>query len=141
MLDGRELDGLLGYHLRFANSVVTRDFLQQMRVLGLSQKTFATLTLIRSNPGVSQVELARHLRMDKATMTTVVDRLRSDGLVELRDAADDKRRRPMFLTDDGEAVWKTGKKRAIDHEKKFRDLFTSEERAILVAALKRISRY
>lgn len=138
-VDGSQLEGLLGFNLRVANAVLTRDFLRQLKVLGLTQKSFATLTLIRANPGVAQVELARYLKIDRATMTATVDRLRTENFVELRDSEHDRRRRDLHLTADGEAIWLAARRRVVEHERKFVDLFTSAGLDAFMEGLRRIS--
>ena len=62
-----ELDDLLGYHLRRAQGAMHRDFMTAVAAFELTQKQAATLWLIQANPGVSQVEVAAALGMDRAT--------------------------------------------------------------------------
>ena len=76
-----ELDGLLGYQLRRAQGAMHRDFMAAVADFGLTQKQAAALWLIQANGGVSQVEVAAALGMDRATMMAVTDRLEDRGFV------------------------------------------------------------
>src|ERR1041384_3832410 len=81
-----ELDSLLGYLLRRAQGAMHRDFMAAIAEFALTQKQVATLWLIHANPGVSQVEVAAALGMDRATMMSVTDRLQARGLLVLNRA-------------------------------------------------------
>ena len=76
-----ELDSLLGYLLRRAQGAMHRDFMDAVADFGLTQKQAAALWLIQANGGVSQVEVAAALGMDRATMMAVTDRLEDRGFV------------------------------------------------------------
>jgi DNA-binding MarR family transcriptional regulator len=71
--------------------------------LGPSQ--FNVLNLLRLHPGgLSQTELSRELIMHRSNVTGLVDRLERRGLVERKDAADDRRAYRVVLTDEGSAL-------------------------------------
>jgi hypothetical protein len=79
-----ELDSLLGYTLRRAQGAMHRDFMAAVSDFGLTQKQAAVLWLIQANGGVSQVEVAAALGMDRATMMALTDRLEDRGFVKAR---------------------------------------------------------
>jgi len=132
-----ELDGLLGYLLRRAQGAMHRDFMAAVAEFALTQKQAATLWLIQANPGVSQVEVASALGMDRATMMSVTDRLEDRGFVIRKRSATDRRRQELYLTPSGQSTLRKCKTRIGEHEDKFGALFTSAELAVLVDALKR----
>lgn len=131
------LDGLLGYLLRRAQGAMHRDFMAAVAEFALTQKQAATLWLIQSNPGVSQVEVASGLGMDRATMMSVTDRLEDRGFVIRKRSSTDRRRQELYLTPAGQNTLRKCKARISDHEDKFGALFTKAELAALVEALKR----
>jgi len=132
-----ELDGLLGYLLRRAQGAMHRDFMAAVAEFALTQKQAATLWLIQANPGVSQVEVAAALGMDRATMMSVTDRLEDRGFVIRKRSTVDRRRQELYLTPAGLSTLRKCKARVAQHEQKFSDLFTKVELASLLDALKR----
>jgi DNA-binding MarR family transcriptional regulator len=132
-----ELDSLLGYLLRRAQGAMHRDFLVAVSEFGLTQKQAAALWLIQANGGVSQVEVAAALGMDRATMMAVTDRLEDRGFVIRKRSTTDRRRQELYLTPSGQSTLKKCKLRIADHEEKFRGMFNARELASLLDALKK----
>ncbi|MEO8063621.1 MAG: MarR family transcriptional regulator [Pseudomonadota bacterium] len=132
-----ELDGLLGYLLRRAQGAMHRDFMAAVAEFALTQKQVATLWLIKANPGVSQVEVAAMLGMDRATMMSITDRLEGRGFVIRKRSTVDRRRQELYLTPAGRNTLRKCKTRIAEHEENFSRLFTRAELASLLDALKR----
>lgn len=132
-----ELDGLLGYHMRRAQGAMHRDYMASVAGLDLTQKQTATLWLINSNPGVSQVSIASALGMDRATMMSVTDRLEDRGLLIRKRSEVDRRRQELYLTPAGQTMLRKVKSRIAEHEARFKALFKPAELAALVEALQR----
>ena len=132
-----DMDGLLGYQLRRAQGAMHRDFMAAVAEFALTQKQMATLWLIQANPGVSQVEVAAALGMDRATMMSVTDRLEDRGLVIRKRSTVDRRRQELYLTPAGQSTLRKCKARIAEHEDKFSALFTRAELQSLLDALKR----
>lgn len=135
-LDG--LPDLLGFHLRLAHVSMYRDFTVSMAEFELTQKQCATLQLIGSNPGVSQVDLASTLGTDRATMMAMIDRLEQRGLVVRRRSSADRRRQELNLTPEGETVLDRAKRAITKHERRFTSRFTAEELKALYNGLSRL---
>lgn len=132
-----ELDSLLGYQLRRAQGAMHRDFMAAVAEFELTQKQMATLWLIQANAGVSQVEVAAALGMDRATMMALTDRLEDRGFVIRKRSSIDRRRQELYLTPAGQSTLRKCKSRIAAHEVKFREMFTAAELASLVDALKK----
>jgi MarR family transcriptional regulator, organic hydroperoxide resistance regulator len=132
-----ELDCLLGYLLRRAQGAMHRDFLATVSDFGLTQKQAAALWLIQANSGVSQVEVAAALGMDRATMMAVTDRLEDRGFVIRKRSSTDRRRQELYLTPSGQSTLRKCKLRIAEHEEKFSAMFTASELAALLGALKK----
>jgi DNA-binding MarR family transcriptional regulator len=132
-----ELDSLLGYLLRRAQGAMHRDFLTAVAAFGLTQKQAAALWLIQANGGVSQVEVAAALGMDRATMMAVTDRLEDRGFVTRKRSSVDRRRQELYLTPSGQTTLRKCKTRIAEHEEKFRAMFTAPELAALLGALRK----
>jgi DNA-binding MarR family transcriptional regulator len=130
-----ELDGLLGYRIRRAQGAMHRDYMSTVSGLDLTQKQTATLWLINSNPGVSQVSVASALGMDRATMMSVTDRLEERSLLIRKRSTVDRRRQELYLTPAGLSMLRKAKNRIAAHEARFKALFKPAELTALLAAL------
>jgi MarR family transcriptional regulator for hemolysin len=74
----------------------------QFRELGLSQARWGVLfELSRSEPA-TQIELARVLAIEPATLVRLLDGLENAGLIERRPSAEDRRAKTLHLT---EVAW------------------------------------
>jgi MarR family transcriptional regulator, organic hydroperoxide resistance regulator len=135
-----DLENILGFHMRLANVAVFQDYQVTMAGLALTPKQFAVLELIESNPGASQIDLAHCLRMDKASMMALVNKLEGRNAIERRQSEVDRRRQELFITADGIALATTAKKLREAHETRFKERFSTEELADLVSYLQRIYR-
>jgi DNA-binding MarR family transcriptional regulator len=132
-----ELDGLLGYRLRRAQGAMHRDYMAAVSGLNLTQKQTATLWLINSNPGASQVSIAAALSMDRATMMSVVDRLEDRQLVIRKRSTIDRRCQELYTTPAGQAMLRKLRTRITQHEARFKALFKPAELTTLLAALQK----
>ncbi|MEO8020170.1 MAG: MarR family winged helix-turn-helix transcriptional regulator [Pseudomonadota bacterium] len=134
----QELDGLLGYQLRRAQGAMHRDFLASLTGLELTQKQAASLWLIESNGGASQVSIAAALGMDRATMMAVVDRLEDRGFVIRKRSSVDRRRQELYTTPAGQRALRRARHLIAEHEARFTALFKPAELIALLTALQKI---
>src|SRR5579859_1529746 len=75
--------------------LVTRTIRAEMRRhrgSNLSVPQFRTLAYIGRHPGTSLSEVADHIELTRATMSTMIDRLNARGLGMRQYATDDRRR-------------------------------------------------
>ena len=89
---------------------LNRELRREIHSLGVTGGQVALLVQIEREPGLGIRELATRLRMSPAGMSKYVGRLEAAGLVE-RTALADKRRVGLRLTDQGERVLRSVKKR------------------------------
>lgn len=133
-----ELDSLLGFHLRLAQATLYRDFAASLTTLELTQRQFATLELVRANPGASQAHLARVLTLDRPAMMAVVDRLEQRGLVLRERSASDRRRQEIHLTEAGRSLLEKATRRVRRHDARFLSRFSRADAKALIGWLRRI---
>ncbi len=74
----------------------------QFRDLGLSQARWSVLLEISRNQEATQIELARTLEIEAASLVRLLDGLENAGLIERRPSAEDRRAKTLHLT---EAAW------------------------------------
>lgn len=132
------LEQVLGFHLRLANVAVFQDFQATMSGLALTPKQFAVLELIDNNAGASQIDFAQCLRMDKATMMALVNKLEGRGAIERRPSQVDRRRQELFVTEEGQRLLAEAKALRHGHEARFTDRFSEGELEQLITFLRRI---
>ena len=132
------LDGVVGFHIRLAHGAVYRHFTETFTALDLTQKQVSALWLVSDNPGVSQIELGRRLRMDRATTMTIVNRLQDRDFMRRERSESDRRKQALYLTGAGEAALRQAKHAVDEHEGWLKRRFTPQETEKLVELLARI---
>lgn len=98
------LPRLLGYNLRRAHQASWRTYVGVIGENNIRPGLFSLLVLVKSNPGIAQIELGTHLGVDKASIVALLDRLERVGLIERRRSTRDRRRQGISLTVGGEAA-------------------------------------
>jgi DNA-binding MarR family transcriptional regulator len=132
------LQSLVGYNLRRAHVTIARDFQRHVGQGKVRTVIFSILVLAESDPGIAQVDLARQLALDKASVVALIDRLETADLVERRRSVQDRRRQGLFLTPVGSTRLQVLKDEVLRHERRFAERYTAAELAQLVGLLQRI---
>jgi DNA-binding MarR family transcriptional regulator len=96
-IDFDELPGYVGYQVRRTQAKIFADFEVALANLDFTPGSFGVLTLIRANPGITQVALAAAFGVDKSTMSPVIVRLEKRGLVRREVLASDRRCHALYL--------------------------------------------
>ncbi len=79
---------------------------RHIRSLGLTPPQFDVVATLGNTGGLTCAELSRATLVTKGTLTGVLDRLQTKGLIERRPEASDRRRVRIRLTSRGEAVFR-----------------------------------
>jgi len=132
------LQSLLGFNVRRAQVVLSRDFQKQVGQGKVRPVVFCILVLAEAQPGIAQVDLTRKLALDKASVVALVDRIEGAGLVERRRSTLDRRRQGLFLTPLGLQRLKSLKDDVARHERHFQERYSAEEFAMLLGLLRRL---
>lgn len=100
------IQSMPGHLIRRLQQISVSIFQDHMQGLGLdlTPVQFATLSALRETPGVDQATLAGLVAHDRVTLSGVLNRLVSRGLVERRVNPHDRRARRLALTAAGEAL-------------------------------------
>src|SRR5215470_13398223 len=96
-IDFDELPGYVGYQVRRSQAKIFADFEAALANVDLTPGSFGVLTLIRANPGITQVALAAAFGVDKSTMSPVIVRLEKRGLIRREVLASDRRRQALYF--------------------------------------------
>ena len=134
------LNDVVGLHVGFANSAIVKHFLQTLSPLGLTPKQTAILWLIQENPDVAKADLARLLKVERATMQAMVNSLSERALIVSRPAETDGRRVRMALSDEGVRILAAAQDAVARHEAWIRGKFSPEELELFVRLAQRLYR-
>lgn len=133
-----ELPKLIGYHIRLAQVAIFKDFAAALGNEQVTPGLYGVLTVIGTNPGLKQTELAGAVQLDRSTVVTVIDKLEKRGLVERRQAEGDRRSNAIHLTADGTALLARIKPLVRQHEARLTEQLTDDERQTLTRLLGKI---
>ncbi len=136
--DVAELDEIVGMHIALANAAAYRHFMESFSDLELTQKQVAILWLVETYPGIAQTDIAKILRMDRATLMAIVNRLETRKYLARGRSTADRRRQTLALCPDGEAMLGRAKIAIREHEDWLKGQFTEREQKTLIELLKRI---
>jgi DNA-binding MarR family transcriptional regulator len=95
--DFDELPSYVGYQVRRAQAKIFADFEATLGNVDFTPGSFGVLTLIRANPGITQVALAAAFGVDKSTMSLVIFRLEKRGLIRREVLPSDRRCHALYL--------------------------------------------
>lgn len=132
------LNDVVGFHIRLAHGAVYRHFTETFIDLDLTQKQVSALWLVGDHPGISQIELGRRLRMDRATTMTIVNRLQERDYMRRERSESDGRKQALYLTEPGTSALGRAKDCIAAHEAWLKSRFTPAEAEKLVEMLARI---
>ena len=96
-IDFDELPSYVGYQVRRTQAKIFAEFETALAGADLTPGSFGVLTLIRANPGITQVALAAAFGVDKSTMSPVIVRLEKRGLIRREVLTSDRRRQALYF--------------------------------------------
>lgn len=91
----------MGYNLRHAHGVQKQRFAAVFGPLGIRPVTLSVLGTIYENPGITQAELGKKLRIKRANIVPVMAELEGRGLIVRRPSDNDRRAHVVALTPAG----------------------------------------
>ena len=133
-----EIRNIVGFHIRLAHGAVYRHFMESFAHLDLTQKQVSVLWLVDDHPDIAQTDLAKRMRMDRATTMAIVNRLESRGYLVRGKSSSDGRKQTLNLTESGRKALVTAKAAIWQHERWLKSRFTEREIAKLIELLTRI---
>ena len=136
-----ELERIMGFHISLAELAIKAHFQKNYAHLGLTQKQIAVLWLVNSCPGIIQVDIARMLRVQRATIAGVVTILTARGLLRRAGpGTEDARHVPLELTDEGRAALTESKVAIEKHENWVKQRLTAADQRAIATLMGKIYR-
>ncbi|HMM51010.1 MAG TPA: MarR family transcriptional regulator [Burkholderiaceae bacterium] len=135
-----DLPQLLGYQIRQVQTALFKDFSDSSADIRVTPGEFSLLTLIDTNPGVSQTALMSVYKVDKSTLSLSIRGLQKRGLVRRVRGQLDQRFQSLWLTEAGVQSLQRIRRQVDRQERAMDACLRSGERAQLLDMLTRIRR-
>ncbi len=129
------LENHLGYFLRRAQIAVFQDFIRTLAEIDIGPAQYSVLTVIGSNRGPSQAEVADLLGIERARLVRMLDRLERRGLTIRQPSSTDRRSHALQLTPHGQKLFKRAKALAATHEARLIGRLGAAHHKLLLKAL------
>ena len=113
-------------------------FLRETQAFGVTPVHFAALQTVASQPGIDQRSLARTVGLDTSTITGVIDRLESRGLLVRSASPEDRRVRQLTPTDAAIQLLAAIAPSTLSAQKLVLDPLSEDEQAELTRMLRKL---
>jgi DNA-binding MarR family transcriptional regulator len=134
-VDFDELPTYIGYLVRRTQAKIFGEFEATLKDMDFTPGSFGVLTLIRSNPGVTQVSLAAAFGVDKSTLSPVIVRLEKRGLIGRHVLASDRRYHGLFFAASAEPAFLAAREKVRAFEAGVAQRLSKAEQRALVRLL------
>lgn len=132
------LSELLDYRIRSAQLFTFERFRHLATHLGITSGQAGALVLIANNPGISQANLARAMRIERATMGTTISRMIDHGWVDRLQNSGNRRAYALFLSTKGTALMENLLPIMKEHDRLIKSNLTDEEAQTLNSLLQKM---
>src|SRR5262245_10727298 len=123
------LEAMLGYELRRASAAVMNTVAAALEPLDLRWSEASMLMMLGANPGCTQSEVARTLRVQAANLVPIINRLELLGALKRTPKA--RRAIALVLTKQGDTLLKQVKQIMAQHEERLGRGLSKETQAKL----------
>jgi DNA-binding MarR family transcriptional regulator len=129
-----------GFMIRRAHQIAVSVFLEETGELGITNRQYGILFVVKQQPGLDQISVAKLLGLDRSTTGMVVAKLEQAGLVERCIGRSDRRRHSLALTPAGEKMLERLDAPARRAQTRLLSAFTPQERTQFLALLDKLTR-
>jgi DNA-binding MarR family transcriptional regulator len=129
----------VGYAIRRAQMRIYDDFYAALADLDTTPTRFTLMLLIRENPRIRSVDLARALGVARSGMVRLIDELEQRGLISREVDQRDRRNQSLVLTGHGSRMLSRIEKAVEEHEVRVTGKLSESERKKLLELLLSIS--
>lgn len=96
--------GMPGHLIRRAQQIAVSIFLEECASLDLTPVQYAALVAIDDNPDIDATRLSALVAFDRSTLSNVLERLETKGLIARVNGKADKRVKVLHLTPEGKSM-------------------------------------
>lgn len=120
-------------------ALAAAKFANLLQPYGFAPQHAGILRLLSKEPGLSQQQLAKRLRMHASRLVGIIDELQNRGILERRPSSRDRRLYALHLTAEGERALALIGQVAREHQNALLAALSEAERASLAEMLARIA--
>lgn len=124
-----------GHLIRRAHQVAVAIFMEETGEFDVTPVQFAILNALIDDPGEDQVTLAAKVAFDAATFGSVIGRLEAKGWVRREADVEDRRRKLLWVTPEGERAAREMKRAVAKVQTRLMGPLDAAERRQLTALL------
>ena len=99
--DMLKLDNQLCFALYAATRAMTRTYRERLEPMGLTYPQYLVLVVLWENDGITISQLGQRLLLDSGTLTPLLKRMETAGIVSRNRRTSDEREVEIWLTDKG----------------------------------------
>jgi len=129
-----------GFMIRRAHQISVSMFIEETGALGITNRQYGILLVLKHRPGIDQITVAKLLGLDRSTAGMVLEKLERAGLVGRVVGKSDRRRRTLKLTAAGERMLRTLAAPAQRAQERVLSAFTANERELFLDLLEKFAR-
>ena len=129
-----------GFMIRRVHQIAVSLFLEETGKLGVTNRQYGILFVLKQRPGVDQISVANLLGLDRSTTAMVLKKLEADGLVTRSVGAHDRRRHSLQLTRPGERLLSQLAAPARRAKARVLSAFTPHEQTVFLGLLDKFTR-
>ncbi|MGP0173140.1 MarR family winged helix-turn-helix transcriptional regulator [Pseudomonas sp. NCHU5208] len=103
------LDNQLCFALYSTSLLMTKTYKPLLQALGLTYPQYLAMLVLWENEGITVSEISARMLTDPGSLTPLLKRLESEGLLQRRRSSEDERVVQLYLTDQGRALHERAK--------------------------------
>src|SRR6185436_20804908 len=93
-----------GFMIRRAHQIAVSMFLEETGALGITNRQYGIMLVLKHRPGIDQITVAKLLGLDRSTTGMVLGTLEKAGLIGRSVGKTDRRKRSLALTPEGDRM-------------------------------------
>ena len=132
-------DNQLSYVLAAAHRMVSQSVTKRLKNQGIQIEAWRIMECLEANDQMTMGDLARIALLNPPTLSKMVDRMVSDGLVHRQIAQRDQRQVNLLLTDLGRSRMLKVRQEVEAHDRDLIGHIDADERRQLIALLKQLT--
>jgi DNA-binding MarR family transcriptional regulator len=125
--------------IRRAHQISVSLFLEETGALGITNRQYGIMLVLKHQPGIDQITVAKLLGLDRSTTGMVLNTLEKAGLVGRVVGWDDRRKRSLKLTGGGERMLKALAGPARRAQERVLSAFSPQEREVFLDLLQKFA--
>ena len=129
-----------GFMIRRAHQISVSLFLEETGALGITNRQYGIMLVLKAEPGIDQITVAKLLGLDRSTTGMVLTKLEDAGLVGRVVGTHDRRKRSLKLTPTGERMLKRLAEPARRAQERVLSAFSPRERETFLDLLDKFAR-